>query len=67
MPRTGLMPLGTLGVVGSRFVLPGGHMHRRLLMMRCGRFARICCLCVLFLDLLCHCTFCVLLLTDGGF
>ncbi len=62
MPRAGLMPLCTLGVVGCRLVLPGTHMHRRLLMMRCGRFAAFRCLRVLFLDLLCHGICLVLLL-----
>ncbi len=64
MPRVGLMPLGTLGVVGGRLVLPGSLMHRCLLMMRCGRFATIRCLCVLFLYFLCHSICFVLLLTD---
>jgi hypothetical protein len=52
MPRAGLVPLGTLGVVGSRLVLTGGHMLRRLLMMRCGCFAAFRRLRVLFLDFL---------------
>jgi hypothetical protein len=54
MPRAGLMPLGTLGVVGGRLVLTGGHMLRRLLMMRCGRFATFRRLRVVLLDFLCH-------------
>jgi hypothetical protein len=54
MPRAGLMPVGTLGVVGGSFMLPGGHMDCRLLMMRCGRFATFRRLCMLFLDFLCH-------------
>jgi len=33
MLRAGLLPLGTLGVVGGRLVLTGGHMLRRLLIM----------------------------------
>jgi hypothetical protein len=49
MPRAGLVPLGTLGMVGGRLVLTGGHMHRRLLMMRCGCFATFRRLGVLFL------------------
>ena len=53
MPRAGLMPLGALGVVGGRLVLPGGHMHRRQLMMRRGSFAAVRRLRVLFLDFLC--------------
>jgi len=52
MPRAGLMPLGTLGVMGRRLVLPGTQMNRRLLMMRCGRFATFRRLRVLFLDIL---------------
>jgi len=52
MPRAGLMPLSTLGVVSGRLVLPGAHMDRRLLMMRCGRFATFRRLRVLFLDFL---------------
>ena len=63
MPRAGLMPLGTLGVVGGRLVLPGGLMHRRLLMMRCGRFATIRCLRVLCLYFICHSICFVFLLT----
>jgi hypothetical protein len=54
MPCAGLMPLGTLGVVGGCLVLPGVQMDRRLLMMRCGRFATFRRFCVLFLDFLCH-------------
>ncbi len=61
MPRAGLLPLSTLGVVGGSFVLPGTHMDRRLLMMRCGRFATFRGLRVLFLDFLCH-GFCFILL-----
>jgi hypothetical protein len=64
MTRGGLMPLGTLGVVGGRLVLTRSHMHRRLLMMRCGRFATFRRLRVLFLDFLCHGICIVLLLTD---
>ena len=54
MPRAGLMPLGALGVVGGRLMLPGSHMRRCLLMMRCGSFATVRSLSVLFLDFLCH-------------
>jgi hypothetical protein len=69
MPRAGLMPLGTLGVVGGRLVLPGGHMLRRLLMMRCGRFATFRRLRVLFLDFVCHVIVLLCFVVDrsGGF
>ena len=63
MPRAGLMPLSTLGVVSGRLVLPGAHMDRRLLMMRCGRFATFRRLRVLFLDFLCHGICFILMLT----
>ena len=49
LSRAGLLPLGTLGVVGGRLVLTGGHMFRRLFMMGCGCFAAFRRLCVLFL------------------
>jgi len=68
MPRAGLMALGTLGVVGGRLVLPGGHMHRRLFMMRCSRFATFRRLGVLFLDFRCHGIWFVIVVDrSGGF
>jgi len=60
------MPLGTLGVVGGCLVLPGVQMDRRLLMMRCGRFATFRRFCVLFLDFLCH-GICFIVDRSGGF